>query len=92
VDAFEPMAYANLGNAYLRNDDPAAAVPLYERALALDPTLASVSFALAQAEGQRGELARALAALRRGLAFDSSDVQVRALERELAARLEGARR
>ena len=66
---------------------PEAAIALYRRALAADASMANVHFALAQALGQRGDLRGALASLRRGLAFDSSDAQVRALADELARRL-----
>ena len=52
-----------------------------------DQSLASVHFALAQALGQRGDPVGALAELRRGLAFDSSDARVRELADALVQRL-----
>jgi predicted TPR repeat methyltransferase len=66
----------------VRGDLPSAAA-MYGKTAALDPSIALAHFQLARVDLLRKDYQAALADLRRGLAFDSSDVSARQMAAEL---------
>jgi tetratricopeptide (TPR) repeat protein len=87
LDASEPLAWFNLGNVLLVRGDLDAAASMYERVVAADPSLALAHFQLARTSLLKRNERGALAHLRRGLAFDSSDTQARQMAELLTRRL-----
>jgi Tfp pilus assembly protein PilF len=63
----DPRSLYNLGNLLLRHDQPAAAIPLYRRALAKYPSNARIHNNLGVALGQTGDPDGAEAEFRRAL-------------------------
>jgi tetratricopeptide (TPR) repeat protein len=56
-----PEAYYNLGCAFLNNKQPAEAVDCFQRALAIDDSVAAIHYKLANALRQSGQYAQAIA-------------------------------
>ena len=83
VDPNEPLAYFNLANIYLKRGDAAGAIPQYDRATSLNPSLSTGYFYLAEAYARTGALQRALDAVRRGLEFDPENANGRLAEEKL---------
>ena len=83
VGPSEPLAYFNLGNLHLKARDARGAIPHYARAVELDPSLALAQFYLARAYAATGDYSKALATVRDGLAFDSTNAGARELEATL---------
>ncbi len=76
------MAWANLGNAYLRTQRPEDAEPCYEKAAQLQPGCAAHWRGLARARELLGDPAGAREAVRQALARDPGDERaLRLLER-----------
>lgn len=92
LDAGESLAWFNLANFSLVRGDLARAAELYQRTAKLDPSIALAHFQLAKVSLIRKDYPATLAHLRRGLAFDSSDVTARDLALELTRRLAGTAR
>jgi tetratricopeptide (TPR) repeat protein len=89
LDPNEPLALFNLANIRFMRRELDSARALYALAAVRDPSLAAAQFQLARiALLQRDEPA-ALRALRRGLAFDSSDASAREMAAALARRAGG---
>ncbi len=87
LDASEPLAWFNLGNIALVRGDLDRAGMLYQRAASLDPGIALTHFQLARVSLLKRDERAALASLRRGLAFDSTDAEARQMAELLARRL-----
>lgn len=83
MDPNEPLAYFNLGNIYLKRGDASGAIPQYERATSLNPSLSTGYFYLADAYARTGAVQRALDAVRRGLEFDPQNANGRLAEQKL---------
>ena len=83
MDPNEPLAYFNLGNVYLKRGDAVGAIPQYERATSLNPSLSMGYFYLADAYARTGAVQRALDAVRRGLEFDPQNANGRLAEEKL---------
>lgn len=83
----EPLGWFNLGNILLVRGDLPRASAMYARTAALDPSIVPAHFQLARVSLLQADEASALGHLRRGLAFDSTDLQAREMAAELARRL-----
>ena len=83
------MAPFNLGNIFLRTQQPERAIPLYRRAAELNPGLALAHFHLARAYILTGAYEQALRAVRRGLRFDAADPSAQQMLRDLEGVLGG---
>ena len=71
--------------------DAAAAIPQYERATSLNPSLAPGYLYLADAYARTGATRRALDAVRRGIEFDPKNADARRAEETLKQALAGQR-
>jgi len=95
LDPTAPTPYLNLGTNLLRDGKSAEAIPYFERAIARAPGLAIAHFQLALAWLKEGELPRAASAVRRSLAFDTTNAEAvkldAALRQELTGRLRDRR-
>jgi tetratricopeptide (TPR) repeat protein len=76
-----------LGNVYYEREDFAQAIPAYEKAVELDPSLAVAHFALARTYLKSQQAQPALRALRAGLQYDSENVNARETLQQLEALL-----
>ncbi len=73
----EPAVWANLGLAYLRLGDFAAAAPAVERARDLAPSSSQVAFLVGRLETSRGRRDEGIASLRRAVELAPRGLQVR---------------
>lgn len=95
LDPTAPTGHLNLGTNLLREGRSAEAIPHFERAVARAPGLAIGHFQLALAWLKEAQLVKAAAAVRRSLAFDTTNAEAlkldAALRQELTGRPQDAR-
>ena len=83
LDPTAPTGHLNLGTNLLREGRSAEAIPHFERAVARAPGLAIGHFQLALAWLKEGQLDKAAAAVRRSLAFDTTNAEAQKLDAAL---------
>lgn len=87
LDPGEALAWYNLANIFFVRGQVDSARVLYERAVRSDRGMTQAHFQLARVALLRRDERAALASLRRGLAFDSSDASAREMALQLTRRL-----
>ena len=89
LDPNEPVVLFNLANIQFRRRELDSAKALYGLAARRDPSIARAHFQLARIALLQRDEAGALQALRRGLAFDSTDISAREMAAALTRRAGG---
>jgi predicted Zn-dependent protease len=81
------LAYFNLGNVHYESGDFAQAIPAYEKAVELDPSLAVAHFFLARAYLKSKHLQQAAGAIKAGLQYDPQNNEAQQMLSQLEAYL-----
>jgi tetratricopeptide (TPR) repeat protein len=84
INPGEALGHFNLANVHLVRGRPDLAIPLYQRTVAIDPTIGLAHFYLARAYLLTNDVARARAAARHGLEFDTENPEGRRVLEYLA--------